>query len=69
LLQANPESFITERFYSKEFTVQELSAEFMEKLRTIRPEADEKLGNAPMNQFMPDPGRLASMKMERANPD
>jgi hypothetical protein len=35
--------------------------------RTVKPEADEKLGNAPPNSFMPNPENLVDMKKDRVN--
>jgi len=48
-----PPKFIKERFYSKEFIIEELSEEFMKHLQNVKPAEGQKLGNAPPNLFMP----------------
>jgi len=68
-MDSNPEKFTTERFYTKNFTMEEFSQEFMDKIGKIMPEEGMKLGNAPPNTYMPKAENLKSMKKERVNPD
>jgi len=65
LKDKDPSKFKKEYFYSKWFTVEPFTNEFMEKLRTIMPEQGENLSNAPPNAFMPKPENIISMKNKR----
>ena len=64
----NPEQFKQERWYSKDFTTEELSADFKAHLKTAMPEEGMKMGNAPANKFMPKAENLKAAKLERADP-
>lgn len=65
----NPEKFTQERWYSKDFTTEILSNEFKTHLKLVMPEPNMKMGNAPINKFMPKAENLKTLKAERANPD
>ena len=67
LKEAQPEKFTKERFYEAWFTLEDFSQEFMDHLRTVRPQEAEKLGNAPPNLFMPKAENLVNMKKQRAD--
>ena len=58
-----------ERWYSKDFTTEELSSDFKERLKSVMPEPNMKMGNAPVNKFMPKVENLKSFKLDRVNPD
>lgn len=47
--EEHPERFKTERWYTKDFKTEELSAEFKAHLKTVLPEEAMNLGNAPPN--------------------
>lgn len=72
-LEANPDDFKKEYFYSKHFTVKMISDDEIKKLReastkSVYPDRDEsevKLGNPPENKFMPSPENIKSMKVDR----
>ena len=53
-MEEKPESFKTEKFYEKHFTVEELSDQYIQKLSSILPEEGMKLDFAPPNHYMPD---------------
>jgi len=59
--------FLEEKLYSKWFTIQRITQSKMDHWRTVMPEADEKLGNAPPNKFMPKPENLINMKKARVD--
>ena len=67
--EKNPEKFQTEKWYQKEFCIEDLDKEYCEKLLTILPEENMKLGNAPVNIFMPKAENLKSMKIPRVDPE
>ena len=67
--EKNPEKFQTEKWYSKDFCIEDLDKDFCQNLFTVLPEETMKLGNAPENIFMPRIENLKSIKLERANPD
>ena len=66
---ANPEAFKKERWYSKHFAIEQMSAQQMENLKKVMPLEGMKLGNAPPNQFMPKLEELVTCKQERKDPD
>jgi len=53
LKETNPEVFKTEKWYNKEFGVEELTEEQIDKLKKIQIEDGVKMGNAPPNTFLP----------------
>lgn len=63
--EQTPEKFTTERWYQKEFMIEEIDQEFKDRLRTCLPEDGMKLGNAPQNKFMPKAENLKNMKLSR----
>jgi secreted Zn-dependent insulinase-like peptidase len=67
--KADPKSYQKEKFYSKEFTIEELGQDFQNHLKTVKPEPDMQMGHPPENIFMPDPENLKDLKVERINAD
>ena len=63
-LKDNPEKFQTEKWYERKFSSEDITADFKQKLETILPSADIKLGNPPENDYMPQPGDLKNMKKD-----
>jgi len=51
--EENPDAFKTEKWYSKEFTVETLSESAMADLKSAQFEHGMQMGNAPPNTFMP----------------
>ena len=68
-MESNPEAFQTERFYTKHFTVEELSDDYIQKLSEILPEEGMKLDFAPPNHYMPEIDNLKNMKKQRDDPE
>lgn len=67
--ERNPGKFKRERWYSKDFTIEELSSDCKAHLKSVMPEEGMKMGNAPVNKFMPKAENLKNMKLERVDPD
>ena len=63
--EQSPEKFTTERWYQKDFMIEEMTEDFKAKLRTCLPEEGMKLGHAPQNKFMPKAENLKNMKLSR----
>ena len=68
--QNDPQKFIKEKWYSKFFTIENLNSDFIEKLKNIMPDDKTmKMGNAPINTFMPKAENLKYIKLDRSDPD
>ena len=63
--EKTPEKFLTEKWYQKEFMIEEIEPEFKEHLKQVLPMPDMLLGHAPPNKFMPKAENLKNMKLSR----
>lgn len=66
-MDAEPQKFLTERFYTKHFSVSKLDEDVLDKLSKVLPAENMRLTYPPINTYMPKKEDLTLMKSCECN--